>query len=175
MWDLTNSRGIPDGDSADPVPNTSEEKEKEDDINHDENHGGDHDGHHEENHDENHEGDHDGHHDENHDEDAPMVDDPQEEENHEEEPPPPADEEEEYAPVEENDESSSFWRRKRQAQELSTHPLEGGVVQTKCGTVAAGNVLIGVAAGSEPQSPLVTREFSHQLPKIVFDDLFAFS
>jgi len=42
-------------------------------------------------------------------------------------------------------------RRKRQVTQ-SANPLESGVVHTQYGTVAAGAVLAGVAAGSEPQS-----------------------
>ena len=42
-------------------------------------------------------------------------------------------------------------RRKRQVAQ-SANPLESGVVYTSYGAVAAGAVLAGVAAGSEPQS-----------------------
>lgn len=50
-------------------------------------------------------------------------------------------------------ESDNPWKRKRrQTETLAAQPMEVGIVHTKYGTVAAGNVLIGVAAGSEPQS-----------------------
>lgn len=58
--------------------------------------------------------------------------------------------------VDEDEDGGNFWKRKRRQAELTaSQPLEGGVIHTKYGTIAAGLVLAGIAAGSEPQSALV--------------------
>lgn len=60
---------------------------------------------------------------------------------------------EDYGPSDDDSSDTSFWNRKRrQTDAIAAQPLEVGVVHTKYGTVAAGPVLAGIAAGSEPQS-----------------------
>lgn len=59
-----------------------------------------------------------------------------------------------------SEDDNSFWRKKRQASTAGDpKPLEVGIVHTKYGTVAMGPVLMGIAAGSEPQTAKVPLKF----------------
>lgn len=63
----------------------------------------------------------------------------------------------------EEDDDGGFWRKKRQAATTAEiprdpKPLEGGVAHTRSGTVAIGPVLMGIAAGTEPQTAKVNNK-----------------
>ena len=71
---------------------------------------------------------------------------------------------EDYGSVDDTNEGDNEgWERKRrQTETVAAQPMEIGIVHTKYGTVAAGPVLTGIAAGSEPQSAPVLSIHRHQ-------------